>query len=239
MLTHFKDFNFSSLLIYFNLFHIFFINSFDCYFLAILYMGGKLDESELTFAQVIIKCVKGKHVVMTKSTSKMLNPLLLQCFLLKVEQAALVWWQYNFNWIQIAVLTLTELHINFFNKSTYQWMHHSMWLTFFNVFFVPIAIKFISSQETPMKFVSICFGFQQAWALKFYIIMDMGFVITKSLQKLLWLLFYVSWARPTWILREWCFRCLGWTIILKNKASSDAIVRVLLAHAVVWMLLVV
>ena len=85
MLTHFKDFNFSSLLINLNLLHILFIYSFYCDFLAILDMSCELYEAKLTLAQIVVEGVEGKHIVMAKSTTEMLHPIILQLFLFEIK----------------------------------------------------------------------------------------------------------------------------------------------------------
>jgi hypothetical protein len=65
MLAHLEDFDFASLLKYFNVGHILLFYLFDRYFEACLQLSGHLDESELSLAQSLLKCVKIKDITIS------------------------------------------------------------------------------------------------------------------------------------------------------------------------------
>lgn len=62
MLTHLENFDLSSLLIYFDWFHILLIDCLNCYFLAIGFVGSQFDQTKLSFAEIVLDGVEVEHV---------------------------------------------------------------------------------------------------------------------------------------------------------------------------------
>jgi len=84
VLTHFKHVYFSSLLIYFNWFHIFFVHSLNRHLLSSFLVRSQFDESKLSFSQVLFKIVKIKQVGVANNLFKMLNPSVLHVGVFKI-----------------------------------------------------------------------------------------------------------------------------------------------------------
>ena len=70
-------------------------------------MRGQLDETKLALAEVRLKLVEREQVGLSSQVAHLLSPKLHLLLLFKVEKATFVRWQYNLDWIQQAVLTLT------------------------------------------------------------------------------------------------------------------------------------
>ena len=120
MLAHLEYFNFSSLLVDFNLFHVLLIYCFDGDLLTILLVSSKLDRTKLPFPKVILEVVEVKHVGVSDSVSQMGDPLMLELLVLEVQKATLVWRQNNFDRIQAAAFALTDFERHLFDEGSNQ-----------------------------------------------------------------------------------------------------------------------
>ena len=62
MLRLLEHIYFTTLLINFNRFHVFFVNGLDCHLLARLLVGGKLYKAKLSLSEVLLKIVEIEHI---------------------------------------------------------------------------------------------------------------------------------------------------------------------------------
>ena len=62
-----------------------------------------------------------------------------------------------------------------------------MLLTLFNIFSLFVAVNFVSSEKSPVLFVSVCLCLKQTFALEYYVIFCVILVVTKALKRLNWL----------------------------------------------------
>ena len=85
MLTHFKHFNFSSLLVNFNLLHISLHYGLNSNFLSRFFAGRKFNNAKLTLTQIFCKVVKFIYVLQPNCLPDFLRPLFLYLFTFKVN----------------------------------------------------------------------------------------------------------------------------------------------------------
>ena len=91
----------SPLLVHFDRLHIFLLDGFYRHFLGSSLVRCQLYESELTFAQVIFNVVVVKKVRVADDALKNIQPLFLHIQLLEVQDPTLIWWEHNFDRMQV------------------------------------------------------------------------------------------------------------------------------------------
>jgi hypothetical protein len=126
VLTHLKYFNFSSLLVNFYRFHIFFIYSFNCCLLTCFLVCCELHQSKLALSKVVFKVVIVEHICVPNKLPQRFQPHQLEFLALKVEEPAFIGRQHNLHGIKIAPLALTWFWGHLFYESSYERVHHSV-----------------------------------------------------------------------------------------------------------------
>ena len=77
MLAHLEHFNLTSLLEHLDVSHVLLLHLFNGYFLACLFVRGKLYQSKLTLAQSLVKGVKVENVRVPHRVLEPADPLRL------------------------------------------------------------------------------------------------------------------------------------------------------------------
>jgi hypothetical protein len=138
MLAHFQHLNFYSLLKYFDVCHVLFLDLFYCYFHTCFQMSCHLHEAELTTAKSFFKFIVIKYAAVSHLLLKCVNPFTLFALCLKKEIFGFVWSYSNsdrikgllccftYDWLQ----TLSVI----FYKTTCKTVH--LFLIYFSFFFL-------------------------------------------------------------------------------------------------------
>ena len=85
MLTHFKNFNFSSLLKYFNNTHFFFLYYFYCHLLSCSFMSRQFNLTKLAFAKSISENVEVQEVLVADDFLELVEAILVVFLMLKIQ----------------------------------------------------------------------------------------------------------------------------------------------------------
>ena len=90
MLAHLEHFNLTSLLEHLDVSHVLLLHLFNGYFLACLFVSGKLYQSKLTLAQSLVKRVEVKNVRVPHRVLEPADPLRLVLNFREEDQARLI-----------------------------------------------------------------------------------------------------------------------------------------------------
>lgn len=182
VLAHLEHLDLSPLLIYLYLLHIFLVDCLDCHLLAIVLVRRQFHEAKLAFAEIALEVIEIKHIVVTDRVLELLGPLLLQCFVLEVEESAFVRWQYNLHWIKQARLTLTHLSRHLLHKSSDERVHDLVGLAPLEILLVLVAVNLVPGNDGTVLLVSVCFGFEQTETLEDNIDLGVVLIISEPLK---------------------------------------------------------
>lgn len=182
MLWLFEHVNFSTLLIDFDRFHVFFVNRLYRNFLSSLFVSGKLNKAKLTFTEILFKIVVIEHIGVANSCFESFEPLILHFLRFEVKYAWFIWRQYDLDWVKSTVLRYTVLRFHVLDECSNQRMHDAVLL----VLWIAVTIEIITSYDGPVLFIPIGLCFQITLTLK--LLFFMRFVVSKSLKWLDWIL---------------------------------------------------
>ena len=100
VLTHFKNFDFSSLQFYILHSHFLLAHDLDSDLVGSLLMNGRLDESELALAQWLLHLIEVSQRTVPNHLPDRLHPLILLFLRQQVIGARLVRWEDQLKWMQ-------------------------------------------------------------------------------------------------------------------------------------------
>ena len=98
MLWHFKNFYFSSLLIDFDWFHIFFVHCLNSSLLCSLFMCCKFNQAKLSFSQIFFKLIIIKKIGITYNFFTVFEPFHLLFITFEIQNSRFVRRKHNLYW---------------------------------------------------------------------------------------------------------------------------------------------
>jgi len=132
MLTHLQHFNLSPLLNYLYWLHVCFFYYFNRHIFFGFFMSCELYQAELSFPQSLAYFVVVVYVIIAHCLFETFVPRLKRLFIFEIYYARLVWRQHYFNWVvSFAIFGVSLDRNNFFNKSSWEAVHHTMFLVLF------------------------------------------------------------------------------------------------------------
>ena len=120
MLRHFEHIDLTPLLVDLDRLHIFLVDRLDRHFLPRLGVRRQLDETELAFAEIVLKVVVVKQVRVSDDLPKAEQPVLLLSLAFEVQDARLVRRQDDLNWVELAAFGLALLGWHFLDEGADQ-----------------------------------------------------------------------------------------------------------------------
>lgn len=154
VLAHFEDLDLTALLEDFDRLHVGLLDRLDCDMRSGHLVLSLLDKAKLAFAESLAKLIEVEQVSEAHSLQQHLHPALLLVHRVEVQDAGLVRWQHDFNWIEGAIGLRAALLRNLFHKCTGETVHYPAAI----VSSATVAENFVSVEHRPVLLESIGFG---------------------------------------------------------------------------------
>lgn len=178
MLAHLKHLDLSPLLEDLDRLHVSLVDGLDGDLPTLLFVLSKLNNAELTLAQVVHQVVVVIDVELPDDLSDGLDPSRLRLLILEVQDSRLVWWQHNLHRIQVEASVRVHLRLRFLNESAGQAVHHSL----VSITLLAVAEQVLTNDDCPVLLKAVSARLQEALPLETNLILELQLILTEIIN---------------------------------------------------------